>query len=128
MSDSYVPGSVEFGEPATYGGRKRICVSVRREDYNFSHTVLHLVKEKSGRWGWTVVMPKKTMPAGSSWTVAPERKLCCPISLRMAKAKSTWLIMAAGNDDRLESLRAAETVPEWAAISDAKPPHNGSHP
>jgi hypothetical protein len=114
MSDGYVPDSVEFGEPATYDGCKRICVSVRREDYSFSHTVFHLIKERAGQQGWTAVMPKRTKTVGRSWTVAPERKLCRPTSLKVVKAKVARLIMAAGNDDRLEELRTAEAIPGWA--------------
>ena len=111
---SYRLGSVEFGEPAAYGGIKRICVSVRREDYSFSHIVLHLIKVSPGRRGWIAIMPTKTGVVGRSWTIMPERKLCNPTSLKMVRVKVARLVMAAGNDNRLEELRTAEVVPEWA--------------
>lgn len=104
MEDKFAPPT--FGKPATYSGRKRINVDARLPDYNFDVSVLYLEKEKNG---WVIVLPAKS----TIKTRLPRRILSAPKPLKEAKALATGIVVAAGDIDRLESLRGVTELPAW---------------
>jgi len=109
---------VKFSGQQTYGSVRKVKCDAVEEGRGWGSTVLECCKYPgaTGYVAWVLWLPERTI-YGVTWRKLPGRTLTQKKTLQECKAIAQRIILAAGNDERLEELRTATEAPEWAKLT-----------